>query len=169
MGLVHGLMQTDEYAHQVIKAASMRFLPPSEVDRRVEARMERQKAWMEAKEPLRLWSILDEAALRRMVGDADIMRNQYKRIVEMVDRPQVMFQVMPASAGAHPGMVGNFTVIGFPERFTPDVVYIESMNGALYVEDERDVHTYSLAFEQMRATALSPEDSLAMLEHLAGQ
>lgn len=169
MGLVHGLMQTEAYAHHVIKTALMRFSPPSEVERRVAARMARQKAWLERDEPVRLWSILDETALNRIVGDPEVMRDQYLRIIELADLPNVMFQVMLADAGAHPGVVGNFTIVGFPERFTPDVVYVENMTGALYIEDEKEVHTYSLAFEQMRAAALSPEKSLAMLERLARQ
>lgn len=169
MGLVHGLMQTEAYAHQVIKSTLMRFSPPTDVERRVAARMARQKAWLERDEPLRLWSILDEMALRRVVGDPEVMRDQYLHIIRLADLPNVMFQIMPVDAGAHPGIVGNFTIVGFPERFTPDVVYIENMTSALYIEDEKEVHTYSLAFEQMRATALSPEDSLAMLERLARQ
>jgi transcriptional regulator with XRE-family HTH domain len=169
MGLVHGLMQTEEYAHHVIKSALMRFSPPAEVDRRVAARMARQKALAEREEPLRIWSILDETALRRVIGSPEVMRAQYGRITEMAELPNIMFQVMPVEAGAHPGVVGNFTIIEFPEHFTPDIVYAENMTSALYIEDEKEVHTYSLAFEQMRATALSPNESLAMLERLAAQ
>ncbi|MFD0902876.1 helix-turn-helix domain-containing protein [Actinomadura sediminis] len=167
MGLVHGLMQTDEYTKHVAKSILMRFSPASEVERRVAARMARQQAWLERDDPVRLWSILDETALRRVIGGAEVMRAQYKRILELADLPNVMFQVMPLGAGGHPGVVGSFTLVGFPQRFTPDIVYVENMTSALYIEDEKEVHTYSLAFEQMGAMALSPEESLAMLERLA--
>ncbi|TDC97291.1 hypothetical protein E1285_04165 [Actinomadura sp. 7K507] len=139
------------------------------MERRVAARMARQKAWMEREEPARLWTILDETALGRVIGGPEVMRAQYRRIIELTDLPNVMFQIMPVAAGGHPGVVGSFAVMGFPQRFTPNVVYVENMTSALYIEDEKEVHTYSLAFEQMAAMALSPEESLAMLERLARQ
>jgi transcriptional regulator with XRE-family HTH domain len=167
MSLVHGLMQTDDYTYHVAKSILMRFSPTSEVERRVAARMTRQEAWLERTEPARLWTILDEMALRRVIGGPEVMRAQYKRIIELTDLPNVMFQIMPLAAGGHPGVVSSFAIMGFPERFTPDVVYVENMTSALYIEDEKEVHTYSLAFEQMGAMALSPKESLAMLEQLA--
>lgn len=167
LGLIPGLVQTEAYAQQVIMSTLKRFASPHGIDRRVEARMERQRAWLERAEPARLWSILDEAALGRVIGSPEVMKNQYRRIIELADLSNVMFQVMPVTAGAHPGVIGTFTIMGFPNRFTPDVVYVENMTSALYIEDDEEVHTYSLAFEQMQAMALSPEDSLAMLERLA--
>ncbi|TDB74607.1 XRE family transcriptional regulator [Actinomadura sp. KC216] len=169
MGLVHGLMQTEAYMEQVVMTTLKQFASPHGMERRVAARLDRQKAWLERDEPVRLWSILDEVALGRDIGGPEVMRDQYRRIIELSALPNVMFQVMPASAGAHPGVVGNFTIMGFPERFTPDVVYVENMTSALYIEDDEEVHTYCLAFEQMRAMALSPEDSLIMLKRLAEQ
>ncbi|MFC5752870.1 helix-turn-helix domain-containing protein [Actinomadura rugatobispora] len=169
MGIINGLMQTADYAMHATKSVLMRFAPASDVERRVATRMTRQKAWSEREEPTRLWAITDETALKRVIGSPDVMRDQYLRLIELAALPNVMFQVMPLHAGGHPGVVGSFTVMGFPERFTPEVVYVENMTSALYIEDEREVHTYSLAFEQMGAMALSPEESLAMLERLAGQ
>lgn len=169
MGLVHGLMQTEDYTQHVAKSILMRFSPASEVERRVAARSARQKAWAEREDPTRLWTILDEVALRRVIGGPEVMRAQYRRIIELSEQPNVMFQIMPVAAGGHPGVVGSFAVLGFPERFTPNVVYVENMTSALYIEDEKEVHTYSLAFEQMAAMALSPEESVAMLEQLARQ
>lgn len=169
MGLVHGLMQTEDYTHHVAKSILMRFSPASEVERRVAARMARQRAWVEREDPARLWTILDETALRRVIGGPEVMRVQYERIIELTEQPNVMFQIMPLTAGGHPGVVGSFAVLGFPQRFTPNVVYVENMTSALYIEDEKEVHTYSLAFEQMAAMALSPEESVAMLERLARQ
>ncbi len=167
MGLVHGLMQTEEYTHHVAKSILMRFSPP-EVERRVTARMARQHAWAEREDPTRLWTILDETALRRVIGGPEVMRAQYRRIIELTEQPNVMFQIMPVAAGGHRSR-GSFAVLGFPQRFTPNVVYVENMTSALYIEDEKEVHTYSLAFEQMAAMALGPEESVAMLEQLARQ
>lgn len=169
MGLVHGLMQTEDYTHHVAKSILMRFSPASEVERRVAARMARQKAWLEREDPMRLWTILDETALRRVIGGSEVMCAQYRRIIELTEQPNVMFQIMPLAAGGHPGVVGSFAVLGFPQRFTPNVVYVENMTSALYIEDEKEVHTYSLAFEQIAAMALSPEESVAMLEQLTRQ
>ncbi|TDD62239.1 XRE family transcriptional regulator [Actinomadura darangshiensis] len=169
MGLVHGLMQTEDYTHHVARSILMRFSPASEVERRVAARMARQRAWTERADPTRLWTILDETALQRVIGGPEVMRAQCRRIIELTEQPNVMFQIMPLAAGGHPGVVGSFAILGFPERFTPNVVYVENMTSALYVEDEREVHTYALAFEQMAAMALSPEESVAMLERLARQ
>ena len=169
LGLIPGLMQTEAYAQQVIKSTLKRFASPQGIERRVAARMERQRAWLERDQPARLWAILDEASLGRVIGGPEVMRDQYRRIIELAALSNVMFQVMPVAAGAHPGVIGTFTIMGFPERFTPDVVYVENMTSALYIEDDEEVHTYSLAFEQMQAMALSPEDSLVMLKRLAGQ
>lgn len=167
MGVVHGLLQTEEYARHVMKSVLMRFSPPAEVDRRVAVRMARQAALVEREPPLRLWAIIDEAALRRLVGDKEVMRSQYAHLVKMAELPNVMIQVMPVEAGVHPGLGCPFSIIEFPEHSTPNTVYVESVTAALYVEDEREVHTYTLAFEQMQASALSPQESVAMLERLA--
>ncbi|MEU8343537.1 helix-turn-helix transcriptional regulator [Spirillospora sp. NPDC048832] len=167
LGLLPGLVQTEAYAEQVIRSTLKRFVSPQGIERRVAARMERQKAWLERDEPARLWAILDEATLSWVIGSPGIMRDQYRRVVELAALPNVMLQVMPVGSGAHPGAVGTFTIMGFPERFTPDVVYVENMTSALYIESDEEVLTYSLAFEQMQAMALSPDDSLIMLKRLA--
>jgi transcriptional regulator with XRE-family HTH domain len=167
MGLVHGLLQTEEYARQVIKSVLMRFSPPAEVERRVAARMARHATLTERDPALRFWSIIDESALRRVVGGPEVMREQYERLVDLADLPNVMIQIMSAEVGAHPGVVGPFSIIQFPERFTPHIVYVESMTSALYIENEGEVHTYTLVFEQMQATARSPDESRAMLAQLA--
>ncbi|MEV5710282.1 helix-turn-helix transcriptional regulator [Actinoallomurus sp. NPDC052274] len=169
MGVIHGLLQTEDYARNVIKAALMRFKPPAEVDRRVAVRMARQAALTDRDEPLRFWSIIDEAVLHRVCGSAEVMRAQFARLLELAELPNVMLQVMPAAAGVHPGVAGSFSILQFPEQYFPNVVYVENVTGALYVEDEGQVHTHALAFEQMQATALSPEESLTLLARLARQ
>ena len=169
MGVIHGLLQTEDYARSVISSMLMRFKPPAEVDRRVAVRMARQAALTEREQPLRFWSIIDEAVLNRMIGGRQIMQAQYERLLELAKLPNVVLQVMPAAAGAHPGTIGSFSILQFPEQYFPNVVYVESMTGALYIEAEGQVHTHALAFEQMQATALSPDESLALLVRLAGR
>ncbi|WP_329262564.1 helix-turn-helix domain-containing protein [Actinoallomurus sp. NBC_01490] len=169
MGVIHGLLQTEEYARHIIRAALMRFKPPAEVDRRVAVRAARQAVLTERDQPLRFWSIIDEAVLDREIGGKEVMQAQYKRLLELAELPNVMLQVMPASVGAHPGVIGSFSILQFPEQYFPNVVYVESMTGALYIEDEGQVHTHTLAFEQMQATALSPDDSTALLARRAGR
>lgn len=165
---VHGLLQTEEYAHEIIKVGLMHLAPASEVDRRVEIRRTRQQALTEpAPEPLRLWSIIDEGALHRVVGGPEVMRPQYEHLLEAARLPNVMLQVLPHSAGAHPAVGGAFTIMEFTRRHIPDVVYLDGMTGALYVEDDAQVHTYSLAFDRLGAAALGADESLAMISRLA--
>jgi transcriptional regulator with XRE-family HTH domain len=169
MGVIHGLLQTEEYAHHVIQAALMRIQPPSAVGRRVAVRAARQAVLTERDEPLHFWSIIDEAVLNREIGGKEVMRAQYNRLLEMAALPNVTLQVMPAAAGAHPGAIGSFSILHFPEQYFPDVVYVESMTGALYIEGESQVHTHTLAFEHMQATALNPDESTALIRRRAGR
>ncbi|MDN3359291.1 helix-turn-helix transcriptional regulator [Actinomadura sp. DC4] len=169
MGVIHGLLQTEDYAHQVIQAALMRIKPPSAVGRRVAVRATRQAVLTERDEPLRFWSIIDEAVLNREIGGKEVMRAQYERLLELAELPNVTLQVMPAAAGAHPGVIGSFSILHFPEQYFPDVVYVESMTGALYIEDESQVHTHTLAFEQMQSTALNPGESAKLIGRRAGR
>lgn len=168
MGVIHGLLQTEEYARHVIEAALMRIEPPAEIDRRVAVRAARQAVLTERDEPLVLWSIIDEAVLNREIGGEEVMRAQYERLLELAGLPNVTLQVMAAVAGAHPGTVGSFSMLHFPEQYFPDVVYVESMTGALYIEDEGQVHMHTLAFERMQDVALTPDDSIELLARRAG-
>ncbi|TDC53171.1 XRE family transcriptional regulator [Actinomadura sp. KC345] len=168
--MVNGLLQTEEYAHEIIRVGLMQFAPLSEVDRRVEVRQTRQ-GLLDAREtePLRVWSIIDEAALRRTIGGPAVMARQCDHLLKLAERPNVMLQVLPFAAGAHPALTGAFVHMEFPERHMPDIVYLDGLTSALYVEDDAQVHTYSLAFNQLAMTALGVEDSLDMISALAGQ
>jgi hypothetical protein len=96
----------------------MNTAPPGEVDRRVEARLLRQRILTRA-EPLSLWSIIDENALRRMVGGPEVMHGQYRRLIELAESPNITLQVLPHDAGAHSGLAGMFYVMEFQERTIP--------------------------------------------------
>lgn len=166
--VINGLLQSEQYAREIISVGLMQFAPPSEVDRRVEIRRTRQAALTDrTPEPLRLWSIIDEAALHRTVGGPAVMREQYERLLGLAEQPNVMLQVLPYSEGAHPAITGTFAIMEFAEHHIPDVVYLDGLTSALYVEDDAEVHTYSLAFNQLAMGALGVSDSLAMIKRLA--
>jgi len=165
--LVPGLLQTEEYARAVIRAG----LPQSSdkddrVERRVQTRLERQKL-LGKDDPLRLWAIVDEAALRRDVGGREVMPQQMHQLVRAADWPNVTVQVIPYRAGAHVGMVGSFAVLDFPNPADPRVVYIDSMAGQLFLEREPDLQRCGDVFDHLRAVALSPADSASMCAAIA--
>ena len=162
---VPGLLQTEDYARAVITGV-LPFASRDEVERRVEVRMERQQV-LRGDNPLQLWGIVDEAALRRQVGNPAVMRAQFCHILEASELPNVTFQVIPFDAGAHAGMPGSFIVLQFTEEAIPDVIYIDSMAGDLFLEAESDVRRYKLVFEHLRAVSASPDASRALLASLA--
>ncbi|MFG1875096.1 helix-turn-helix domain-containing protein [Sphaerisporangium sp. NPDC049003] len=164
--LIHGLLQTEDYARAVIRSALMSLLPPAEIDRRVEVRMTRQEA-LRRESPLKIWAVLDEAVLNRMTGGEKTMREQGRHLLEQAELPNVTIQVLPNALGAHPGTV-EFSILEFPEPYDPDAVYVETMTSSLYVEDDMDVYRYTLAFDQLRAMALGPDESIKMIRRVVG-
>jgi hypothetical protein len=146
----------------------MALSPPAEADRRVDARMRRQRVLTRAQRPLRLTVVIAEAALRHAVGPADTMRAQYRHLLGLAALPTVALQVLPA-AGAHPAMTGSFEIMQFDGPHEPAVVYLESMTGNLFVDSDSDVYRYSLAFDQLRTLALGQAESTAFLGRLAGR
>jgi transcriptional regulator with XRE-family HTH domain len=161
VSLIPGLLQTEDYARTVI-GAGMVNSTREEIDRRVELLMARQPALTRA-DPPKLWAVLDEAALRRMVGGAGLMRLQLEYLLEVASLPTVALQVIPFGGGAHPAMGRPFVVLVFPERVDSDVVYLEYLTSALYVEDVDEVDRYNMLFNHLRATALSFDDSTALI------
>ena len=158
---VPGLLQTEDYARAVIRGG-LPHASRDEVERRVEVRMERQ-AVLRNDNPLNLWSIVDEAALRRQVGGPEVMQKQFRHLVEVSELPHVTFQVIPFGAGAHPGMPGSFILLQFGDAAIPDVIYVDTMAGELFLEEVADVRRYKLVFEHLRAVAASPEASLSLV------
>ena len=110
-----------------------------------------------------LWTVVDEAALRRRVGGTELMRAQLEQVLELSSLKNVAMQVIPFGAGAHPGMGRPFVILGFPERIDTDVVYLEDLTSAFYLEDIEQVDRYNVFFNHLRATALSFEDSAALV------
>ena len=165
--LVHGLLQTEEYAREVIRAGLMQLASEREMEHHVEVRLARQALLAQRNPPLELWCVIDENVLRRMIGGPEVMRAQCARLVEAAALPNVTIQVLPYSVGAHPGAAGTFALLEFPERYMSEVGYIEALNGALYIEDPAHVHAYSLVFNRLVAEALGIGESVAILRRLA--
>lgn len=158
---VPGLLQTEAYAHAVITGV-LPMASEHKVEQRVRARIERQRLLSEPG-TLKLWAILDEAALHRQVGSRDVMRRQLEHLIKAAQEPNVIVQVIPYSAGAHAGMPGSFALLDFPNPADPDVVHIDSLAGDLFLEKEADIRRYRLLFDHLRAVASSPDQSTTML------
>jgi hypothetical protein len=164
-GLVPGLLQTERYARAIIRA----FRPgdtPEELDQRAAVRLQRQRRVTEERS-LHLSAIMGEGVVRQLVGDPETMAEQLRFLAEAADLPNVMIQVLPFRAGAHGGMTGAFEILGFPEPIDPDVVYLENMASALFLEEPADITRYVQVFDYLRATALSPQATSAMLASAA--
>lgn len=150
---IPGLLQTEDYAREVIRG-TLPLANADQVEQRVQARMERQRRLAEDT-PLTVWAIMDEAAVRRMVGGVKIMIAQLAHLLEAAKEPNVTLQVITFDMGAHPGMPGSFVYLEFDDP-NPELVYVDTLAGDLFLEGEPDVRTYSSMFDHLRAIALSP-------------
>ncbi|WP_344237505.1 helix-turn-helix transcriptional regulator [Kribbella hippodromi] len=163
---IPGLLQTEEYA----RASVLDGLPmdADEVEQNVRTRLERQivlSRQREDRDPLEFWAVIDEAALRREVGGRAVMRAQLARLLELSEQPNIMLQVIPFDRGAHPGMTGAFVRLNFGPT-APDIVYVESLAGDIFLETEAEIDRYGLVFDHLRAMALSPRDTTAFIGNL---
>jgi len=162
--VMHGLLQTEEYARVVIKGAGIQVFP-GDVERRVQVRRLRQERLLEAGDSsLEFCAVLDETVLRRQVGGPEVMRNQLEHIAEMAVLPNVTLQVLEFSAGAPPASSGSFAILSFSHVMPSDTVYIDLIDSGVYIENERDVYRYALAFNDLRSRALDPDDSLDFIK-----
>jgi DNA-binding XRE family transcriptional regulator len=158
---VHGLFQTEDYARAVTLLGHM-AAPAEEIDRRVSLRLKRQDL-LTGPEPPQVWSILDEGALRRPVGGAAVMRAQIERLIEVAALRHVTVQVVPFGQGGHAAAGGAFTVLRFGEAEVPDVVYIEQLTSALYLDKREDVDHYLEVMNNLSTDALTPVQSAHFL------
>ncbi|MEU3406907.1 helix-turn-helix protein [Streptomyces sp. 3211.6] len=162
--MVPGLLQTPEYAQALIRGA-LPETAPADVEKRVQVRMHRQKRLSETDNnnaevgPLRLWAVIDEAVLRRHVGDPQLMIRQLQFLIEQSHQPYITVQVMPFTMGAHPGVNGQYAILEFPDASDSTVVYIEGVTSDLYLEKANDVQKYSVMYEHLRAQALNVEQT----------
>jgi transcriptional regulator with XRE-family HTH domain len=158
---VPGLLQTDDYMRAVVYGAHLED-SGEEVGRRVRLRMARQ-ILLTSEQPPRLWAVVDEAALRRPVGGREVMRGQLERLIEATKLPNVTLQVLPFDAGAHPAMVGSFSILRFPEQELPDVVYLEHLTSAIYLNKPEEVDQYLHVMESICVRAAAPDRTAELL------
>ncbi|BCK54436.1 helix-turn-helix domain-containing protein [Nocardia wallacei] len=162
---IPGLLQTEQYAWAVLDTA-MPKVETAVIEQRLRARFERAKL-LAKEEPLELWVVLDEAAIRRVVGGREVMRGQLLRLVEEAEKRNVILQVLPFDAGAHPAMVGSFVVLDFHDPADPELVYVEGIAGDDIVEGHNEIRRFGVMFDQLRAMALSPRDSTNLVARVA--
>ncbi|MEU8567147.1 helix-turn-helix transcriptional regulator [Streptomyces pathocidini] len=160
---VPGLLQSEEYVRAIYRPAH-EGLPLEEIDRLVAVRMNRQEVLTRAHQPLRLTVILNEAVLRRVVGSAEVMREQLGHLAEAARLPNIKLQVVPFSVGVHPGMSGPFITLQFPDPAIKPIVYFENLASAGVASKADDVEKYEEAFADLTATALGHEASLRVIE-----
>ncbi|MCZ4123859.1 helix-turn-helix domain-containing protein [Streptomyces sp. H39-S7] len=162
--VVPGLLQTAAYARENI-AGITTSRTPDDIAALAEVRLARQSVLTRPGKPLELWVIIHEAALhQRFVVRPATMREQLRRLLDAAEMPNVTIQLMPLDCATHPGVVGGFSIVSFPGPI-PDVVLLENLSGATYVEGEEAV-PFTKAFERIRATALPVEDSLARIAQM---
>ena len=164
---IPGLLQTEGYARAVM-LADVDVPADEEIQRRIAVRMKRQERLTGDDAP-KMWVVLNEAALHRQVGGRETMREQLRHLA-VVSRPnRVVVQVLTYGAGAHPGMDGSFVILRFPEPADPDVGYVQYRRGSVYLEEPADVGAYAEVFDHLRARALGPDESRALIARVAGE
>ncbi|MGV9680711.1 helix-turn-helix domain-containing protein [Nocardia sp. NPDC003482] len=160
--LVPGLLQTDDYARAVVALGHEN----SETARRVELRRKRQEI-LERQGGPTLWAVIDEAVLHRPIGGADVLREQVLHLQDMAIRPNITIQVLPYAAGGHAAAGSSFTMLRFAEPELPDIVYIEQLTSALYLDRQQDLELYRQVMDRLSVQAESPDRSRKILEEVA--
>lgn len=163
--VVHGLLQTTDYALAVLRELRPRD-SDEQIRRVVDLRMQRQRL-LDQDPPLDLWLILDEGAIRRNIGGTAVMRPQLEHLIQASRWSNVTLQVLAFGSGAHAGLTGPFSILEFPERSDEDVAYTESVGGMIYMEKDREVRLCAEAFDRMRAAALSPAASVELIQQVS--
>ena len=164
---VPGLLQTEDYAQAVIRAGQAKP-DPEMLSRRLSARMARQEI-LERPDPPEIWAVLDESVVSRPVGGPEVMHAQLQHLIALSTKPNstLTLQVLPFTAGAHPGMNGPFVILTFGSPTDPPMVYLETATDGLYLDEPIDVERYSLRFNHLVARALGPDESRTMIAALA--
>jgi hypothetical protein len=157
--VVPGLLQTADYA-RAQHEGSMPRLSSNEIERRVEAKMTRQRLLTRV-DPPTFAAVLDEAVLHRVVGGPRVFRAQMDQLIEVASLPNVTIQVIPFAVGVHPALESNFTILELP--VAPGVVFVEGLVGSIYLEKPEDLERYQRVFERLQAIALSPKDTIDLI------
>jgi len=165
MQFVPGLLQTEGYA-RAVTTLGHQTASPDEIERRVGLRLGRQEL-LSRTQPPRIWAVMDEAVLRRPIGGSQVMRAQLRRLTEAALLPHVTLQVVPFARGGHAGASGSFSILRFEERDLPDVVYIEQLTSAVYLDQRADVEHYLEVVDQLSGEALTPTETMRFIERVA--
>jgi transcriptional regulator with XRE-family HTH domain len=160
---VPGLLQTEDYAQAVFQLGAY---SDEETDRLVFLRKERQRRFSSG--GLRLWAIIDETALRRPVGSTSLMRAQLEHLLDISVRPGLTLQVTPFLTGASYAAPGSFSILSFAVDDLPDVVYVEQLTSAMYLDKRADVDRYAEAMDQIRATSYTPDQTKELIRSMIG-
>jgi transcriptional regulator with XRE-family HTH domain len=163
-----GLLQTEAYARAVFTAGSPKA-PIADIDRQVHLRVTRQQILHRSTAPPTFWAVIDEAALRRPIGGRKVMREQVEHVLELMTQPNVTLQVVPFRNGVHGGEGGAFSILRFPEAELPDIVYVEQLVSAYYLDKREYVERYALAMDRLTTESLDAEATQDMLRSLLGQ
>ncbi len=161
---VPGLLQTADYARAIV-AAGQPTASVSEVERRVALRMARQQLLDRSDAPV-FWAVVDEATLRRPVGGRKVMQAQIQHLIDMMNKPNVTIQIMPFRFGAHAAEGGAFSILRFPEEDLPEVVYVEQLGSALYLDKREHVERYAQTMDRLTVDGLPPDSSAEMLDRI---
>ena len=161
---VPGQLQTADYARAVIRLGYPEAAA-EEIERRTALRISRQQLLGRPEGP-HFWAVLDEAALRRPLGGSEVMRDQVDHLIEAAARPNVTVQVIPFRAGGHPAAGGSFSLLRFPEPDLPDVVYLEQLTSALYLDRRADVDSYHAVMERLCLQAAPATDTVMLLKEI---
>nr|WP_203729237.1 helix-turn-helix transcriptional regulator [Streptomyces sp. SID12501] len=156
--VVPDLLQTPAYAHAVL-AETIPRLTAEQAATRLKVRLRRQHRIYDPACPLRVWVILNESALRCVVGRPDVMREQLEHLKALGAEPHITVQVLPHTAGAHPGLSGQFSILQFADSPEAGVVYLERFTSDLYLEKPSDVQHYNVIYDRLRTRALTPDSS----------
>ncbi|MYT12904.1 Helix-turn-helix domain-containing protein [Streptomyces sp. SceaMP-e96] len=164
---VPGLLQTPDYARAVAQLGHPRS-SPEEIERRVQLRVQRQELLTIPDAP-RVWAVIDEASLRRPLGGPEVMADQLRHLLKMTELRNVTLQIAPFSLGGLAAAGGPITILRFLEPDLPDIVYLEQLTSALYLDKRDDVDHYLAVMDRLSAQSESPRESVAILERLLKQ
>jgi transcriptional regulator with XRE-family HTH domain len=159
--LVHGLLQTADYARAVMNSVNPALYGPEEVERRVAARLIRQHV-LHRSDPPKLHFVMDQVILERVIGSRSVMRDQLRKLLDLTENPDFTIQILPLKAGGSPGLIGPFAVLTLPEPI-PDVVFAEGPAGMVYIEDREHVRMCTLRFGILTELALSRAASASLI------
>jgi hypothetical protein len=165
LGIVPGLLQTADYAREIMRAMAMSEAVEASIDALVEVRLARQSV-LTREGPLALWAIIGEGALRSSAETEGLMYEQLGRLLTMGKRPNVNIQVLPIDAPLHVGQLGAFSILGFGQHADLDVVHTEGLTSALYIEEQDKVAAHRDAWQRLTAMALPVEASADLITEI---